>query len=118
MKTDGSVMMFHGVISCWRRNWLSSPAPPIICWNRVMTSTQEKKCGISVTDWTRPRIRGLSTELSSSASATGTGKNSTSWTAASSRVFHTDPQNSGSPNSWRKLSRPIHWLFTTPTMGS
>ncbi len=42
---SGSVMTSQVPMSWPRRNWLSAPAPPSICWKSVMASTHEKKCG-------------------------------------------------------------------------
>lgn len=62
--------------------WLMRPAPPSICWNSAMTSTQERKCGRYTIDWNALRSRWLIIESTMSASRIGSGKNSTSWNAA------------------------------------
>ncbi|ANZ41186.1 hypothetical protein BBK82_39645 [Lentzea guizhouensis] len=44
-KVSGFVMTSQVAMSLLRRNWLSTPAPPSICWKIVIASTHEKKCG-------------------------------------------------------------------------
>lgn len=86
------------------------PAPPRICWKTVMTSTQEKKCGRYRTAWTSALSRGLSTLLTSRASAIGTGKKRTSWRRKRTRVFSTACQNPGSAKTRSNWARPTQGL--------
>jgi hypothetical protein len=116
LKVLGSVMMSHGFIPCVSSRWLSSPAPPSICWNSTITSTHEKKCGRYTIAWMNERILLLSTEFSSNASAIGTGKYSTSCTKLSTSVFSNACQKFGSANSSWKFCSPIQVLCQNPRM--
>ena len=59
-----------------------NPAPPSICWNRAMTSTHDRKWGRYTIDWNALRSLALIIESITRASRIGTGKKSTSCTAA------------------------------------
>ncbi len=63
------------------------------------------------------RIRGVMTELSSSARTIGTGKKNTSWKAVIVNVLPTALRNSGLLKTLSKLDQPAQVLLMNPEYG-
>lgn len=81
-------------------------------------TTQEMKCGKNTTPCTNFLIRSWKMLSNSSASAIGTGKNSSRLSSVMINVFATAFQNAGSAKSISKLASPTNGAFRMPRNGT